>query len=115
VKALLDGQQFMDLIRYKAGDKTTEDGYVLAERTTAQAESDSSFVAELKEGVWTVELTRPLAIKQVGDVELSPDNTYNLGFAIHDDYSDARYHHVSLGYKLGFNNDEADINALPQN
>jgi len=115
VKALLDGQQFMDLIRYKAGDKTTEDGYVLAERTTAQAESDSSFVAELKEGVWTVELTRPLATKQVGDVELSPDNTYNLGFAIHDDYSDARYHHVSLGYKLGFNNDEADINALPQN
>jgi cytochrome c-type protein NapC len=40
------------------------------------------------------------------------DRLYNLSFAIHDDYSNARYHHVSLGYKLGFDNTSAEINAI---
>ena len=42
------------------------------------------------------------------------DQTYNLGFAIHDDYTSGRFHHVSLGYKLGFDNSDAEINAVKQ-
>ena len=49
-----------------------------------------------------------------GDVSLDPAKLYNIGFAIHDDYSSSRFHHVSLGLKLGFDNDEAEINAIGQ-
>ena len=45
---------------------------------------------------------------------MSPDQTYNIGFAIHDDYSSSRFHHVSLGLKLGFDNEDAEINAVGQ-
>ena len=51
---------------------------------------------------------------QPGDVSMSSDQMYNIGFAIHDDFSSSRFHHVSLGLKLGFNNDDAEINALGQ-
>ncbi|WP_281645203.1 hypothetical protein [Parendozoicomonas sp. Alg238-R29] len=36
---------------------------------------------------------------------------YNFGFAIHDDYTSARYHHVSFGYKLALDNDQAEVNV----
>jgi len=42
--------------------------------------------------------------------ELVPGRTYNMGFAIHDDYADLRYHQVSLGYTLGIGT-KADITA----
>ena len=47
-----------------------------------------------------------------GDIALDIDKLYNFGFAIHDDYTNGRFHHVSLGYKLGFDNAEAEINAV---
>ena len=40
------------------------------------------------------------------------DQWYNIGFAIHDDYSNSRFHHVSLGLKLGFDDEDAEINAV---
>ena len=58
-----------------------------------------------------VEMKRPLASEQAGDVALSTDGRYNFGFAIHDDHTSARFHHVSLGYRLGFDDPEADLNA----
>ena len=42
------------------------------------------------------------------------DQWYNIGFAIHDDYSNSHFHHVSVGLKLGFNDDDAEINAISQ-
>jgi cytochrome c-type protein NapC len=42
---------------------------------------------------------------------MNKDEMYNIGFAIHDDYSNSRFHHVSLGFKLGFDNEDAEINA----
>lgn len=38
----------------------------------------------------------------------------SFGLAIHDDYSSARFHHVSLGYKLGLDNPDAELNAVAQ-
>ena len=57
-------------------------------------------------------MKRKLASDQPGDISMSTGEWYNIGFAIHDDYSSSRYHHVSLGYKLGFDDAEAGINAV---
>ena len=61
-------------------------------------------------------MKRKLKSDKPGDISLETDKIYNFGFAIHDDFSAARYHHVSLGYKLGFDNDSKDveINAIAQ-
>ena len=43
-------------------------------------------------------------------LELEAGKTYNFGFAIHDDNAFGRFHHVSLGYKLGIDA-KADVTA----
>jgi nitrate/TMAO reductase-like tetraheme cytochrome c subunit len=110
IQAALDEGQFMDLLRFNSGGES-EDGYILAERVMAGGQG-VSFSGGLKDGVWTVEMTRKLTSDQPGDVSLSVGEWYNIGFAIHDDFSNARYHHVSLGFKLGFDDEEAEINAV---
>jgi cytochrome c-type protein NapC len=112
IQAALDAGQFMDLLRYQSGEES-EDGYILAERVMNGGQG-VSFSGGLSDGVWTVEMTRKLASDQPGDVSLSAGEWYNIGFAIHDDYSDSRYHHVSLGFKLGFDDEDAEINAIGQ-
>jgi cytochrome c-type protein NapC len=107
--ALADGQ-FMDLLRYKSGTGESEDGHILAERVMSGGQG-VEFTGSLADGTWTVEMKRKLASDKPGDISMSTDQLYNIGFAIHDDYSNKRYHHVSLGYKLGFDNDDAHINA----
>jgi cytochrome c-type protein NapC len=111
IQALLENGSFMDLLRYKSGTGESEDGYILAERVMTGGQG-VQFTGELKDGVWTVEMTRKLTSDQPGDISMATDQMYNIGFAIHDDYSNSRFHHVSLGFKLGFDNDDAEINAV---
>ena len=111
IQALLDGGSFMDLLRYKSGTGESEDGYILDERVMTGGQG-VSFNGELKDGVWTVEMTRKLTSDQPGDISMALDQWYNIGFAIHDDYSNSRFHHVSLGLKLGFDDEDAEINAI---
>lgn len=108
--ALAEGK-FLDLLRYNAGDGSTEDGYVLADRVM-QGGQGVEFHARQEASQWVVEMRRKLTSDQPGDLSLALDQGYNLGLAIHDDYSDARFHHVSLGYKLGFDSETAEINAV---
>jgi hypothetical protein len=103
----------MDLLRYKAGTGESEDGYILEQRVMTGGQG-VTFNGELSDGVWTVEMIRKLTSDQPGDVSMSSAQMYNIGFAIHDDFSSSRFHHVSLGLKLGFDNDDAEINALGQ-
>ncbi len=113
VKAALDAGQFMDLLRYKSGSGETEDGYILDQRYMSGGQGFE--VDARKEGnTWVVEMKRPLNSDKPGDLSLALDQIYNFGFAIHDDFSDARFHHVSLGYKLGFDNDSdaVEVNAV---
>ena len=42
-----------------------------------------------------------------------PGKAVNFGFAIHDDHTAGRFHHVSLGYTLGLDT-KADISAAKQ-
>ncbi len=113
IKAELEAGHFMDLIRYQAGTGKSEDGYILEQRYMEGGQGAES-TSSLSDGVWTIVMKRKLVSDKSGDVSLVTDQVYNFGFAIHDDYTNGRYHHVSLGYKLGFDNDEAELNAVKQ-
>ena len=105
--------QFIDLIRYKSGDGAVENGYVLERRVVDGGEAVTGSGA-LADGTWSVTLALPLAGAQAGDLALDTGQTYTLGIAIHDDFTAARFHHVSIEYRLGFDNAEAEINAVAQ-
>jgi cytochrome c-type protein NapC len=115
--AALEAEQaaghFMDLLRVNSGDGSTQDGQILAER---RMDGGQGFAATIRQdaGQWTVTLKRPLKSDKPGDLSIEPGKLYNFGFAIHDDYSNARFHHVSLGYKLGLDSPEAEVNARAQ-
>lgn len=111
IKTEYDAKHYMDIIRYKAGEKKVEDGAIMADRVMDES-STSEFTANKQGDQWVVEIKRPLKSIVADDINLELGQTYNFGFAIHDDFSSARYHHVSLGYKLGFDNNEAEINAI---
>ncbi len=113
LQAALENGAFMDLLRYKSGNGESEDGYILAERVMSGGQG-VSFNGSLNDGVWTVEMIRKLNSDQPGDISMSADQMYNIGFAIHDDYTNSRFHHVSLGLKLGFDNEDAEINSIGQ-
>ncbi len=113
IKAAQDANQFMDIVRYKSGTGEVEDGQILAERNMHGGQG-AEFEAALKNGTWSVIVKRKLKSDSAGDVSIEAGKVYNFGFAIHDDYSSARYHHVSFGYKLALDNDEAEINAVKQ-
>jgi len=113
IDAALANGAFMDLLRYKAGTGESEDGHILEQRVMTGGQG-VSFSGGLADGVWTIEMVRKLTSEQPGDVNMSKDNWYNIGFAIHDDYTSSRFHHVSLGFKLGFDDEDAEINAIGQ-
>ncbi len=104
---------YMDIVRYKSGGNIVEDGHILADRVMAESDP-SEFIAHKEGDQWVVEVIRKLNSGKEGDIALATDQVYNFGFAIHDDYTNARYHHVSLGYKLGFDNVGVEVNASPR-
>jgi cytochrome c-type protein NapC len=113
IGAELQAGHFMDLLRYKAGSGASEDGHILAERVMDDGQG-VEFVGEKQGDNWVVSMKRKLNATKAGDLSLAPGQLYNIGFAIHDDHTNGRFHHVSLGYKLGLDNAEAEINATRQ-
>ena len=113
INALQQANQFMDVVRYKSGTGVVEDGQILASREMHGGQG-AEVEASLKNGTWSVVVKRKLKSDKAGDVSIEAGKVYNFGFAIHDDYSSARYHHVSFGYKLALDNADAEINAVKQ-
>ncbi len=115
IQAALAAGGFLDLIRFEVGTGKVEDGYILDERKMSGGQG-ATFTSNLTDGIWTVEMTRKLTSDKAGDVSFDTGTVYNFGFAIHDDFSDSRFHHVSLGYRLGFDTEEEgiEINATKQ-
>lgn len=111
IDALQDDGKYMDLFRYSAGTQLVEDGSILADRAMHGGQG-ATVESTLIGGTRTVIFKRKLQSENPGDISLNKAEVYNLGFAIHDDYAQSRYHHVSLGYKLGFDNDQAEVNAV---
>ncbi len=110
VDQLAEAGTFMDLIRYRSGGDP-ENGMILEERTL---EGGAKVSAEggLSGDTWTVVMSRSLKSETAGDISIEPGKLYTIGIAIHDDYTTARFHHVSLEYSFGLDNTEAEINAV---
>jgi len=113
IQTAIDNNQVFDLLRYQSGTASSEDGYVYDQRIM-QGGQGFEVASSNDGGHWTVQMKRKLTSNQPQDISFDLAKTYNFGFAIHDDYSDARFHHVSLGYKLAFDNTEADLDAKSQ-
>lgn len=116
IKAELEAGHFMDLLRYKSGKGEIEDGYILGQRVMTGGQG-FEVNANQSGSTWVIEIKRQLISDKAGDISLEAGKVYNFGFAIHDDYSNARFHHVSLGYKLALDNDDSEqihINVTAQ-
>ncbi len=105
------GGKYYDLVQWTSkGAK--HDGYIADKRVMDGGKALVDAKGEKKGDEWSVVFTRKLAGGE-GDVALASGKTYNFGFAIHDDHSAGRYHHVSLGYTLGIDA-KADVTANKQ-
>ncbi|MFI0459968.1 MAG: ethylbenzene dehydrogenase-related protein, partial [Candidatus Thiodiazotropha endolucinida] len=113
LQAELDAHKTMDLIRISSGSGNVENGYVLEQRIMTGGQALQGSITE-EAGYWTATFKRKLKSELSDDVNIEKGTVYNFGFAIHDDYTDSRFHHVSLGYKLGLDNPDAEINAVAQ-
>jgi cytochrome c-type protein NapC len=108
--AMLKAGTFMDLIRINSGG-AVENGYVAGQRImTGGIELTGSI--RLEGGQWIAEFSRPLKSDKPGDVSIEPGKVYTVGFAIHDDHANARFHHVSLDLRLALDNPEVEINVV---
>ena len=106
------GGKFYDLMQWTSkGAKF--DGYVADKRVMEGGKGLVEAKGEKKGDEWVVVFTRKLAGGGEGDIALASGKTYNFGFAIHDDHTTGRFHHVSLGYTLGIDA-KADISAAKQ-
>ncbi|MDO8464531.1 MAG: ethylbenzene dehydrogenase-related protein [Gallionella sp.] len=115
IEAALKEGKFMDLIQFSSGKgEKAVDGYVLDSRHMGGGKSLIKAEGKKSGNHWTVVFERTLAAGGPGDHVIAAGKLYNIGFAIHDDNADGRFHHVSLGYTLGLDNAEANFNAVKQ-
>ncbi|WP_421859336.1 ethylbenzene dehydrogenase-related protein [Oricola sp.] len=111
IDELLAAGTYLDLLRVFE-DGTASNGYLLERRVVNDGEMAAE--ANLSAGVWTVVFSRPLNSGAPGDVPIEAGKTYTVGFAIHDDYAAARFHHVTLNTSLALSDETAQINAVAQ-
>ncbi len=102
---------YYDLVQWTAKGMKF-DGHVADKRVMEGGKALLEAKGEKKGDEWVVTFTRKL-IGGEGDVALTSGKTVNFGFAIHDDHTSGRFHHVSLGYTLGIDA-KADIAAAKQ-
>ena len=110
IAAYLEGGTFLDLLRVYA-DGSSSNGYLLERRVENAGEMAAE--ASFDGAQWTVVFSRPL-VGGEGDVPLEAGKTYTVGFAIHDDYAAARFHHVTLNTSLALDDESAVINVVGQ-
>ncbi len=109
IAELLEAGVFMDLLRADA-DGSFDNDHILEQRVEDGGPMAASVV--LNGETWTAILSRPLMSEGRGNVALEPGRTYTVGFAIHDDYTTARFHHVSLEFTMGLDDADAEINVV---
>ncbi len=100
---------FLELMRFRSG-APAEHGLVLADRVMTGS-SPIEATGSLEGDTWTVTISRALKAGSDQELNLEPGQVYIVNFALHDDFANARFHHVSLALKLGLGSGEADIVA----
>ncbi|MDP3514279.1 MAG: ethylbenzene dehydrogenase-related protein [Sulfuritalea sp.] len=93
--------KFMDLIQFRSGEKGLVDGYVAEARHMDGGKALVKAEGKKEGNKWVVTLERTLAGGGKGDHAITAGKVYNFGFAVHEDYTNARFHYVSLGYQFG--------------
>jgi len=94
--------KFMDLIQFRSGKgQSPVDGWVDSERHMEGGKSQLKAEGKKEGNKWVVIFERNMAGGGKGDHAIVADKVYNFGFAIHEDYTNARFHYVSLGYQFG--------------
>ena len=94
--------KFMDLIQYRSGKgQNPVNGWVDSERHMDGGKSQLKAEGKKEGNKWIVTFERALAGGGKGDHAITADKVYNFGFALHEDYTNARFHYVSLGYQFG--------------
>ena len=94
--------KFMDLIQFRSGKgQAPVDGWVDSERHMDGGKSGLKAEGKKEGNKWVVIFERSLAGGGKGDHAITADKVYNFGFALHEDFTNARFHYVSLGYQFG--------------
>ena len=89
------------------------EGYILEKRHEQDA-TQVSAEASFADGTWTVVFSRPLKAGNAQHKDLVAGKQYNVGFAVHNNYTDHRFHHVSLEYTLALDGGNASLIAVKQ-
>jgi cytochrome c-type protein NapC len=109
IAAALKAGQFYNIVQYRSSEPPRS-GYILDAR---RLKADPGAAEGKLEGdTWTVTFTKKLAGGEA-EHKIEAGKTYNVGFALHDAWSNERFHHVSLGYTLALDG-KADITAAKQ-
>lgn len=87
------------------------DGYVLDKRHENKAPLATA-QAQLDGGTWTVVVSRKLKVGGEARKDIVPGKTYSIGFALHDDHANHRFHHVSFERTLALDPGKADFVAV---
>ncbi len=103
---------FMDLLRYRSGEPA-ENGVIMAERQMSGG-IETMATGKREGDTWTVVISRPLKSDKPGDISIEPGKLYTMSIALHDDYTSARFHHVSLELRFGIEAADAEIVAVKQ-
>jgi hypothetical protein len=94
--------RFYDLMQFRSGKgEKPVDGYVTDKRYMEGGKALIKAEGKKEGNKWVVTFERSLAGGGKGDHAITADKIYNFGFAVHEDYTEARYHFVSLGYQFG--------------
>lgn len=103
--------KFMDLIQYRSGEKKPADGYVAEARYMEGGKALLKAEGKKEGNKRVVTFERTLAGGGKGDHAITAGKVYNFGFAIHEDYTNARFHYVSLGYQFGLDKPNPEVKS----
>jgi len=105
--------KFYDLIQFKSGKgEKPVDGHVIDKRVMEGGKSLIKAEGKKEGDKWVVTFERELAGKAPGDHTIVAGKMYNFGVAIHEDFSNARYHYVSLGYQFALDEKGKERNQI---
>ena len=110
--AALPGEgKAMELLRWRSAGEA-EHGLLVDDRKMSGL-SPIKATGGLDGQTYTVVIARPLKGAAPGEVTFEPGKKYVVSFALHEDFTAARFHHVSLAYEFAIDG-EADIVAKKQ-